>query len=189
MEIASGHASPVSSDSGAPSRLRLERTARFGLVAFALLTGAVVSACDPARTFPRSVVGIGVDTQGGVVGYLANCGLGIEGVTLYHKDGPIYGKWRAPESLGALEKWSLLRPGSWSPSQAFQTPSTAEQVNLYGWVRNGPGVPWSTAVLTFTWGDLAGLEPGVVLYKVGSIAKVSEASFSQQACAESGSST
>lgn len=116
--------------------------------------------------------GVGVDSQGGIVGHLAVCREHIDGATLYIDDqsgpdgeGRTVGRWQSSSPVVAAATWSLssTSPG-WSSSLPVADLQPHRAYTMYGWTHDDSS---STADVTFTSEQLQSLKPGQVLYFAG----------------------
>jgi hypothetical protein len=123
------------------------------------LTGCTVPAVG--------LTGVGLASDGGIVGYLAVCEEHIDGVTLYIDDqsglsGQDAGRWSSRVPITASANWSLSGTSQdWITELALQNLRPDQPYALYGWTRDDSS---STASVSFTLRDLQGLKPGQVLF-------------------------
>ncbi|MFH9827175.1 MULTISPECIES: hypothetical protein [Streptomyces] len=133
--------------------------------------GAVALASSAACTVPvAGITGVTVTEDGRPVGVLMVCHDHIDGATLY-EDGAQDGsetvaEWSRTPPAEGLVTWPLTTGGGgWSVDDPM--PAALEKgrtYSLYGWTSDNS---WSTAHVTFTLADLAGLRPGRVRYFAG----------------------
>lgn len=125
------------------------------------LTGCTVPAVG--------LTGVGLASDGGVVGYLAVCEEHIDGVTLYMDDrsgpwgdGQDAGRWASRVPVTASANWALSGTSpDWTTELALEDLRPDQPYVMYGWTRDDSS---STAPVNFTLKDLQGLKPGRVLF-------------------------
>jgi hypothetical protein len=113
--------------------------------------------------------GVGLDSNGDLVGYLAVCEQHIDGVTMYIDDqsGPLHegrnvGRWASSTPVTSAASWSLTGASrNWNTELAFSKLRPGQPYTMYGWTTDNSG---STADVTFTFEQLQTLKPGQVLY-------------------------
>jgi hypothetical protein len=152
---------------------------RTSVVAALLIAVAAFTGCSVPTT---GVTGIGIDEDGGLVGYVQMCSGRIDGTTLYETDGRTLGNWNAPGSVTDFAKWTLGDPGDWTATQRYVEPTGEREYNLFGGTKDNSTASYS---VTFLLQDVERMTPGEVRYG-GSIESpnvvVSEAEFRRHAC-------
>ncbi|MFD5256785.1 hypothetical protein ACFWM5_28625 [Streptomyces bobili] len=134
--------------------------------------GIVALASSAGCTVPvAGITGVTVTEDGRPVGVLMVCHDRIDGATLY-EDGAqedrrdTVAAWSRTPPAEGLVTWPLTTGGGgWSVDDPM--PAALEKgrtYSLYGWTSDNS---WSTAHVTFTLADLAGLRPGRVRYFAG----------------------
>ena len=133
------------------------------LCAVPLLAGCTVEVVGKA--------GIGVDTQGGLVGYLAVCDQHVDGSTLYFRDASAsasdatevtVGEWSSDQSVTALAEWSMTGTSEgWATTTPLEPLDADRTYHLYGWTRDNSG---SALDVTFSPAQLKDLKPGEVYF-------------------------
>jgi hypothetical protein len=160
---------------------RVSRTRFALLVAGILASSSIVSGCTVAVT---GIAGVGIDAKGSLVGYIQMCREHINQATFYdiagsHAAGQ--GAWSFVAPVTGFAKWSLVDTGDgWSTTQAFVPPTDGHEYALNGWTTDDS---YSARAVEFRLTDLAGLQPGDVLYtKGGQLQRTTEDGFRHQAC-------
>lgn len=115
--------------------------------------------------------GIGVDPQGGLVGYLAVCDQHVDGATLYFRDASAstseatevtVGKWASDQPVTSRAEWSLTDTSvGWTTTTALKPLEADGTYRLYGWTRDNSG---SAMDVAFTPAEVQDLKPGQVYF-------------------------
>lgn len=153
------------------------------LVAGVLISSSIVSGCTVAV---GGVAGVGIDAQGGLVGYIQMCEHHIDEASFYDTGGShatAQGSWSFVVPVTDFVKWSLTGVSdAVRIKQPFVPPTDGHEYALDGWTTDDS---WSARVVQFSLSDLAGLQPGDVLYmKGGQLLRTTEDGFRHQACAK-----
>ena len=114
-------------------------------------------------------IGVGPNSNGDLVGYLAVCEQHIDGATMYIDDqsgslgeGRNVGRWLSRTAVTSGANWSLGGASAgWDTELALPDLRPDQPYTLYGWTRDDSG---STTDVTFTLAQLRKLRPGQVLY-------------------------
>lgn len=143
---------------------------RLGLVLLLAIGALPLAGC----TVPvAALAGIGVDSDGHLVGYLRVCNDSIDGATLYSEGDQgesvattaDVGVWAAPGPVTRIASWSLSPPGAgWTALQPREPLVGGREYTLYGWTRDNSR---SATGVTFTLADVGSLAPGQVLHWSG----------------------
>jgi hypothetical protein len=131
------------------------------LLAVPLLAGCTVE--------PVGKAGIGVDAEGGLIGYIAVCDKHIDGATLYYDEGSATdsqevtaGVWTSDQPVTALAGWSLAgHTSGWTTTTPLKALEADRTYSLYGWTHHNSG---SAVDVSLTPAQLEDLTPGKVYF-------------------------
>ncbi|MFF7458504.1 hypothetical protein [Kitasatospora sp. NPDC008115] len=135
-----------------------------------------------------AVAGISVTADGRLLGVMMVCGHRIDGASLYIRESaavsPTVGRWTADRPLTrGLTTWPLDSPAptpGWTTDKAPAPLHPQAPYAFSGWTKDNS---WSSARVSFTLADLAGLTPGEVRYEAtGSAVTAPLAEFEAKAC-------
>jgi len=136
------------------------------VVGAAALTVGVALSCSACTVPHGSVMGVGVDDAGRLVGYLRVCHDHIDGATIYLPtdgfNGKTVGEWSASQPVTDYASWSLVEPtDGWTTELALPKLKAGMDYQFYGGTNENT---WSAMGSDFTKADVDSMQPGMVWY-------------------------